>query len=132
MKAEQEALASVAKRLYKEKVAARASIVLKVAEEWCEDHNTHEERLHAAAFAYTNAKNQTETFAAAKDLPATEGMEWYRFWLRTNGGTNEAAYFLLASGLSEDSVKDELEEWCSNFGYWGHCYCSFGFKKANE
>lgn len=52
--------------------------------------------------------------------------KWYRFWLKSNRGTDVSIYKFLAG--DEDEIKDRLEHWCSNTAAWTQSHCQYGYE----
>lgn len=62
-------------------------------------------------------------------------MAKYRFWIKSNRGTNnEAIVDLAVPEHHEPTVRAELETWCSQFGAWHHGdnVVNYGFERLNE
>jgi hypothetical protein len=53
-----------------------------------------------------------------------------RFWIKSSRGTDRAETVCVPAEWSEDSIKDELEEWCEQFGAWhsSENLVSYGFE----
>lgn len=59
---------------------------------------------------------------------------WYRFWIKSSRGTDCTSYVQLPYRLSEEAIKDYLEEWCSQFGAWhvSDNHVSYGYEKVRK
>lgn len=64
----------------------------------------------------------------------TTKTRWYKFWIKSNRGTNSVAYKQLPHRLSKGEVKNYLEEWCAKFGAWhvSENYIEFGWEKVRK
>ena len=50
-------------------------------------------------------------------------MPWYRFWIKSNRGTDSYGYRFLPcdnTKKNKGEIRDALEDWCSGFGAWDH------------
>jgi hypothetical protein len=43
---------------------------------------------------------------------------WYRFWIKSNRGTDSSTFKFYAEPRYKCEIKDDLEQWCSGFGCW--------------
>jgi hypothetical protein len=56
------------------------------------------------------------------------------FWIKSSRGTDAKEKVKLPDNFSEEDIKHELEDWCSNFGAW-HVSCNtvrYGYKVLND
>ena len=42
---------------------------------------------------------------------------WFRFWIKSDRGTNQSAYVFIKNPYLE-KIEYDLESWCSQFGAW--------------
>ena len=46
---------------------------------------------------------------------------WVRFWIKSNRGTDQEGYEWLPDvDENDETIKEALEDWCSQFGAWDH------------
>lgn len=66
--------------------------------------------------------------------PPTGGTRKIEFWLRSAKGTSGSKFVMLPMDWTEDEIKSELQEWCSQFGCWGmsDSYIRYGFNEEKD
>jgi hypothetical protein len=50
--------------------------------------------------------------------PPTGGKRKLEFWIRSTRGTDRSEFVSVPKDWSDEEIKSELEEWCSQFGCW--------------
>ena len=61
----------------------------------------------------------------------------YKFWIKSSRGTNKSEIVSIQFGegeLTEDEIKDELEQWCSQFGAWhvSENFMRYGYEEVSD
>jgi hypothetical protein len=68
-------------------------------------------------------------------VPESEGpTRRVEFWITSSRGTNNSEIFDFPEDLDDADIKDELEQWCSQFGAWSASenFISYGFNFEGE
>ena len=60
-----------------------------------------------------------------------EKLRWYKFWIRSNRGTDQHTFSRLPHRLDSEDVKCEAEEWCQTNFPACHEY-SYGWEKVRH
>ena len=50
------------------------------------------------------------------------------FWIKSSRGTDEMSVQKYPASITEEEIKDDLENWCANFGAWTQSHVNYGFK----
>ena len=59
-------------------------------------------------------------------------LRWVKFWIRSNRGTDCTTYTKLRHGISDDGIKEKLEQWCSGFAAWSISDVSYGYARVRQ
>lgn len=58
---------------------------------------------------------------------------WFKFWIRSNRGTDSEEYKHIDGPVTKSEIKDILEDWCDTFGAWHHSdnFVEYGFRRVS-